>query len=187
MKIYLIILVFIFLSSCSTPKVQPLVEKKLPPIKLTDKEPDISLSLLKQGAHYHQLTGDIYLNVCQQFLQIYTDTKSWQAGWILAYSFSDKQSCITHEIRLEILKYLQKTGQLNSNLTWLNQAQIKTLQNIDRLKETINKNTKKIKNQQRAKQLLKQKNKNLTEQIKALTLIEDSIKKRINHDKHLTP
>lgn len=186
MKFYLIPLALFLLSSCNTLKTQPDSKEINPTSPQLENKASKTLGLLKQGAYYHQLTGKLYQSVCQQFLQIYTDKNSWQAGWLLAYSFSDKQSCITHKKRLAILKSLQKSKQLNTDIAWLNQSQIKTLQNIDRLKNKLTAYKNKNNKLQIEQQILQKKNKYLTAQIQALKLIENSINERISHDNKLS-
>ncbi len=177
MKFYLIIISLLLLSSCNLLKTSP-----YPISEIVNNKRSGTLDLLNQGDYYHHLTGKPYQNVCRQLLRLYTDKNSWHAGWLLTYSFSDKQSCITHKKRLTILKSLQKSGSLNKDIAWLNKAQIKTLQNIDRLKEKVDNYKTKTDKLQKDKESLKQKNLHLTAQIQALKLIENSINKRMSHD-----
>ena len=88
----------------------PLLQFQLPTYKrsynsqfLSNTEGKSVLLLLKQGAYYANLKEPYRLKACKAVADIYKSDGFWQAGWLLAYSFSDRGSCITHKERTKIL------------------------------------------------------------------------------------
>lgn len=178
--------IVMFLSGCSLLETQQAVKLPLPVASPEDAkqlasplfcggEGKQAAQLLKQGAYYHQLTGERRQTVCRQLSQLYQDQNYWQAGWLLAYSFSDKPSCITHKQRQAILSQLQQSGQLSEYLTWLNDNYRQTLGYIDRFKQS------KAQHKQE-RDALQQENARLKAQIQALKAIEKTINQRIDDD-----
>jgi len=92
------------------------------------------LYLLNQGYYYANLKEPYRLKACKELAVIYEKEKTWQAGWLLAYSFSDRGSCITHKDRLRILNELESLIGLYPEIKWLNSAKIQTLEHINYLK-----------------------------------------------------
>lgn len=94
----------------------------------------VTLSLLRQGNYYVHLKKPYRLKACKELATIYQEDGIWQAGWLLAYSFSDIGSCITHKERLKILNELDELIRPHEEIQWLNTAQIQTLEHINHLK-----------------------------------------------------
>ncbi len=149
---------------------------------LTDKE---AVRLLKQGAYYCNLEGEHRQRVCHSLAQQYREKQVWQAGWLLAYSFSDKKSCITHKERLAILNDLNQRPAQNQNrlLTWLNESQEQTLEVIDTLKANQDVLEQKIEAQNHELEELRKENAVLKSQIQALKSIEKTLNKRIDDER----
>jgi dynactin complex subunit len=149
---------------------------------LTDKE---AVRLLKQGAYYCNLEGEHRQRVCHSLAQQYREKQVWQAGWLLAYSFSDKKSCITHKERLAILNDLNQRPVQNQNrlLTWLNESQEQTLEVIDTLKANQDVLEQKIEAQNHELEELRKENAVLKSQIQALKSIEKTLNKRIDDER----
>ena len=100
-----------------------------------DSEDQVTLQLLKQGRYYANLKEPYRLKACKELATAYKKNTFWQAGWLLAYSFSDKGSCITHKERLAILHELEGLIGFYKSIKWLNSAQIQTLKHITYLKD----------------------------------------------------
>ena len=97
-------------------------------------EGEVVLYLLKQGGYYANLKEPYRLKACKELAEVYKKEGTWQAGWLLAYSFSDRGSCITHKERLKILNELESLIGLYPEIKWLNSANIQTLEHINYLK-----------------------------------------------------
>jgi len=161
----------------------PAHEFELNPLFSWDRSDKSTSYLLKQGHYYSNLKEPYRLKVCNKLATIYQSEGVWQAGWLLAYSFSDKKSCITHNERLKILKELEKLIDLNKQIKWLNSAQIQTLESINylkarnaQIKEQLN-NTEIELDQSRAESQM------LKTQIKELKAVETMINERISDEK----
>lgn len=97
-------------------------------------EEQVVLHLLKQGRYYANLKEPYRLKACKELAAVYKQDSFWQTGWLLAYSFSDIGSCITHKERLTILNELEKVIEFYKDIQWLNSAHIQTLEHITYLK-----------------------------------------------------
>ncbi|HIE40431.1 MAG TPA: hypothetical protein EYP76_03270 [Thiomicrorhabdus sp.] len=97
-------------------------------------EEQVVLHLLKQGRYYANLKEPYRLKACKELAAVYKEDSFWQTGWLLAYSFSDKGSCITHKERLTILNELEEVIEFYQDIQWLNSAHIQTLEHITYLK-----------------------------------------------------
>ncbi len=97
-------------------------------------EEQVVLHLLKQGRYYANLKEPYRLKACKELAAVYKEDSFWQTGWLLAYSFSDKGSCITHKERLTILYELETVIGFYKDIQWLNSAHIQTLEHITYLK-----------------------------------------------------
>ncbi len=97
-------------------------------------ENQVILQLLAQGRYYASLKEPYRLKACKELAEVYKKDLFWQTGWLLAYSFSDKGSCITHKERLVILNELKDSIDIYKNIQWLNALQIQTLEHITHLK-----------------------------------------------------
>lgn len=140
--------------------------------------------LLTQANYYANLTGKHRQTVCHKLSKLYQqDQGSWQAGWLLAYSFSGEKSCISHEQRRSILQSLHDQPVLNPQLKWLNTAYIQTLDIIDALKARNASLSDKIVQKNSQEQHLQQENALLKSQIQALKAIEKTLNKRIGDDR----
>jgi len=126
----------------STHATPPLLQFELPfnkqrgmflPLNSKDK---VVLDILKQGAYYASLKDPSRLMACKELATIYKEDAFWQAGWLLAYSFSDKGSCITHKERLVLLNELEGLVGFHEykDIQWLNSVNIQTLEHINYLK-----------------------------------------------------
>lgn len=121
--------------------IPPLLQFELPSHKLTysllaswETTGKTILYLLRQGDYYASLEEPYRLKACKELAKIYQEDGTWQAGWLLAYSFSDRKSCITHKERVSILKELEPLLHSYQEIQWLNSAQIQTLEHINYLK-----------------------------------------------------
>jgi hypothetical protein len=119
----------------------PLLQFELPPnqrvyshLLSLESEGQTVLYLLEQGGYYANLKEPYRLKACKDLASIYKKEATWQAGWLLAYSFSDRGSCITHKERLKILNELESLITLYPEIKWLNSANIQTLEHINYLK-----------------------------------------------------
>ena len=167
----------------------PLLQFELPTHKLlynaeffSNTEEKTVLYLLKQGAYYANLKDSYRLKACKALADVYEEDGFWQAGWLLAYSFSDRGSCITHKERLKILYELNSLISLHKEIQWLNLAQIQTLEHINYLKArsaTLKEKISILENQ-----LKKSKDENvmLETLIKELKAIEDIMNKRVSDE-----
>ncbi len=126
----------------STHAMPPLLQFELPFNKQSavflplNSKDQVVLDLLKQGAYYASLKDPSRLMACKELAVIYKENASWQAGWLLAYSFSDKGSCITHKERLILFNELEGLVDFYEykDIQWLNSANIQTLEHINYLK-----------------------------------------------------
>lgn len=131
--------------------------------------------LLKQGAYYAQLEAEPRHAACQKLMTLYQAKGQWQVGWLLAYSFSDHPSCLSHKQRLQLLQTLEESAALNGYLQWLNQAKLQTLRQIDVLKRQSDGHEKTAND-------LKLENQRLQAQIQALKSIEKTLNERMDND-----
>ncbi|MDG4811574.1 hypothetical protein P8629_01015 [Hydrogenovibrio sp. 3SP14C1] len=186
-----------FLSGCASLNSQTNQEKSVTSFPLATPEDAKKLTqplfcgvqdratahLLTQGNYYAGLTGEHRQIVCHKLHKLYQQDKGpWQAGWLLAYSFSGEKSCITHEQRRSIVQSLQDQSVLNHQLSWLNVSYIQTLDTIDTLKARNGALSDKLTEKDTLHQQLQQENALLKSQIQALKAIEKNLNKRIGDD-----
>ncbi|QBZ84256.1 hypothetical protein GHNINEIG_02333 [Hydrogenovibrio crunogenus] len=171
-------------SAVSLPLAAPEDAKKLTQPLFCGQQDRAVAHLLTQGSYYASLTGKHRQTVCHKLRKLYQqDQGSWQAGWLLAYSFTDKKSCISHEQRRAILQSLQAQSVLNHQLNWLNASYIQTLDTIDTLKARNASLSEKIAEKEALQHDLQQENALLKSQIQALKAIEKTLNKRIGDDR----
>lgn len=170
-------------SVVSLPLASPEDAKKLTQPLFCGQQDRAVAHLLTQGSYYASLTGEHRQTVCHKLRKLYQqDQGPWQAGWLLAYSFTDKKSCISHEQRRSILQSLQAQSVLNHQLNWLNASYIQTLSTIDRLKARNALLSEKMAEKDNLQRYLQQENALLKSQIQALKAIEKTLNKRISDD-----
>ncbi len=149
---------------------------------LSTSEEQTVLSLLKQGGYYANLKKPYRLKACKELAAIYKKEGTWQAGWLLAYSFSDRGSCITHKDRLRILNELEDLIDLYPEIKWLNSANIQTLEHINYLKyRNVLLKEKELFLEQQLQQS-QDKNIELQMLIKKLKAIEEIMNERLSDD-----
>lgn len=171
-------------STISLPLAAPEDAKKLTQPLFCGQQDRVVAHLLTQGSYYASLTGQHRQTVCHKLRKLYQqDQGPWQAGWLLAYSFTDKKSCISHEQRRAILQSLQAQAVLNHQLNWLNASYIQTLDTIDALKARNAMLSKQIAQKDTLQHHLQQENALLKSQIQALKAIEKTLNKRIGDDR----
>ena len=88
------------------------------------------INLFAQSAKYHDFDNKKKQQLCEQFKQDYKQTSDWQAAWILVYGLNDNFKCMKLSESLTLLKTLQKSVEINSQLYWLNEQQIKLLADL---------------------------------------------------------
>ncbi|VAW49985.1 hypothetical protein MNBD_GAMMA04-2126 [hydrothermal vent metagenome] len=140
------------------------------------------LYLLKQGGYYANLKEPYRLKACKELATVYKKESTWQAGWLLAYSFSDRGSCITHKERLRILNELDSLIGLYPEIKWLNSANIQTLEHINYLKSRnalLKEKELLLENELQQSQA---KNIELQMLLKKLKAIEDIMNERLSDD-----
>jgi len=88
------------------------------------------IDLFARSAKYHDFDNKKKQQLCEQFKQDYKQTSDWQAAWILIYGLNDNFKCMKLSESLTLLKTLQKSVEVNSQLYWLNEQQIKLLADL---------------------------------------------------------
>ncbi len=83
------------------------------------------IDLFARSAKYHDFDNKKKQQLCEQFKQDYKQTSDWQTAWILVYGLNDNFKCMKLSESLTLLKTLQKSVEINSQLYWLNEQQIK--------------------------------------------------------------
>ncbi len=176
-------------SAIATYQLPPLLQFELPSNQRTyshllsaESEGKTVLYLLEQGGYYASLKEPYRLKACKELASIYKKEATWQAGWLLAYSFSDSGSCITHKERLKILNELDALITLYPEIKWLNSANIQTLEHINYLK--FRNMALKEKERILEQELQQSQAKNIELQIllKKLKAIEEIMNERISDD-----
>lgn len=173
-------------SGVMLPLASPEDAKKLSQPLFCGQQDRAVAHLLTQANYYANLTGNHRQTVCHKLRKLYQqDQGPWQAGWLLAYSFSGEKSCISHAQRRSILQLLQDQAVLNPQLKWLNTSYIQTLDTIDALKARNTSLSDKMMQKDSQQQQLQQENALLKSQIQALKAIEKTLNKRIDDDRPL--
>ncbi|MCF6299137.1 MAG: hypothetical protein L3J01_04585 [Thiomicrorhabdus sp.] len=176
-------------STVSADPLPPLLQFELPSdqrvysyLLSAESEGQTVLYLLEQGGYYANLKEPFRLKACKELASIYKKEATWQAGWLLAYSFSDRGSCITHKERLNILNELESLITLYPEIKWLNSAKIQTLEHINYLK--FRNVALKEKGQELEQKLQQSQAKNMELQIllKKLKAIEEIMNERLSDD-----